>query len=211
MRLEIERMLEIGMIRPSQSEWASPVHMVRKDDGTWRFCEDLREVNAVTKRDAYPLPRMDDLISCMASAKHFSSIDLTSGYWQIPVHPDDICKTAFICPFGLFEFVVTPFGAKNSGAMFQRVMDTILAGLQWSRAPTYVDNIGVWSGSDEDHVKMVEEVLDRMLKAGAKLNPKKCEFGCTSIHYLGFIVDQNGLHLSDCRTKVISEYPQPTG
>ena len=113
LRAILDKMINDGIIRPSNSPWSSAIVMVPKDGGAeWRLCIDYRKLNAVTRGDAYPLPKMSDLITCYKDAEVFSSLDLTAGYWQIPVAPEDVEKTAFICPLGLFEFVRMPFGAK---------------------------------------------------------------------------------------------------
>ena len=116
-------------MKPSASPWASPIVLVTKKDGSTRFCVDYRKVNQVTRKDAYPLPRVDDTLDTLSGAKWFSTLDLISGYWQVEVAEKDIEKTAFCTPDGLFEFKVMPFGLCNALASFQRLMDLVLAGL----------------------------------------------------------------------------------
>ena len=210
MYAELQKMLEAEVIvEVGASEWVSPVLMVRKADGTWRFCVDYRLLNDRTKPWWHPTPDMNQLINCMATAFFKTSIDLNSGYWQIGVRPGDKEKLTFICPMGLYTWNRMPFGAKNAGATFQYAMDKILEGYQWKRAPTYIDNIGIWSKKGEDHVKIVDEVLTLFENAGATLNAKKCEFGCRKISYLGLVVDIDGVYLSADRVKAIVEYPEP--
>ena len=136
-RKEVARQLRSmqgsGVIRPSSSPWASPVVMVRKKDGTHRFCNDYRRLNAVTKPDLYPLPRIDDLLDQLGRSHFFSTLDLAAGYWQIRVHPNSIEKTAFITPQGLFEFQVMPFGLTSAPSVFQRLMQRVLRGLNPGR------------------------------------------------------------------------------
>jgi hypothetical protein len=120
-----------GVIRHSDSLWASPLHMVRKKDGSWRPCGDFRRLNMVTVPDSYPLPNMMDFSSRMAGCSIFSKIDLRKGYHQIPVYPADVPKTAIITPFGLFEYLRMPFGLRNAGNTFQQMMDRVLAGLDF--------------------------------------------------------------------------------
>jgi hypothetical protein len=213
MEKEVNKMLRAPVCRcagPGESNWASPVVMVRKPDHTWRFCVDYRGLNKLTKTDLYPTPKMEELINRMATAHYKSSIDLNSGFWQIAVRECDIHKTAFITPFGVFVMTRMPFGAKNALATFQRAMDRILSGYQWKRAPTYVDNVGIWSPRDEDHVSIIEEVLQAFSDAGATLRSDKCEFGCTKISYLGLIVSTDGIHLTEERIEAIHRFPRPT-
>ena len=119
---QIREMQQAGVVQPSSSPWASPVVMVRKKDGTHRFCIDYRDLNAVTVPDTFPLPQIDDLLDQLGQSRFFSTLDLASGYWQIRVHPDSRKKTAFVTPQGLFEFRVMPFGLTNAPSVFQRLM-----------------------------------------------------------------------------------------
>ncbi|GFU60005.1 hypothetical protein TNCV_3237871 [Trichonephila clavipes] len=123
---EVQKMLDEGIVQPSESPWSSPVVLVRKKDGSWRFCVDYRKLNSVTKKDVYPLPRIDDTLDCLKGAKFFSSMDLRSGYWQIEIDEADRERTAFITPEGLYEFKVMPFGLCNAPATFERMMDNLL-------------------------------------------------------------------------------------
>ncbi|GFU98241.1 hypothetical protein TNCV_672551 [Trichonephila clavipes] len=125
---EVQKMLDEGIVQPSKSPWSSPVVLVRKKDGSWRFCVDYRKLNSVPKKDVYPLPRIDDTLDCLKGAKFFSSMDFRSGYWQIEIDEADREKTAFITPEGLYEFKVMPFGLCNAPATFEKMMDAILSG-----------------------------------------------------------------------------------
>lgn len=210
MRDSIAMMLKNDVIeRIYHSEWASPVVMVQKPGGGWRFCVDFRAINDIVKPDLYPTPNMEELINCMAASYFKSSIDLSWGFWQVPVAESSPEKTTFIWPEGTFQHKRMPFGAKNSGATFQRAMDSIIGDHQWKRAPTYVDNIEVWTPKDEDHVAIIDEILTRFEDAGAVLNAKKCEFGCTRISYLGLCVDLDGLHITADRISAIRDFPEP--
>ena len=150
---ELDQMLEMGIVRPSTSPWASPVVIVPKPDGNIRFCIDYRKLNRVTKMDAYPMPRTDQMLEKIAKAKFISTIDLTKGYWQIPLDDEAIPKSAFITPQGLFEFTMMPFGMKTAPATFQRMMrDKVLQGLE-SFADAYIDNVEVdTSTTFEEHL-----------------------------------------------------------
>jgi hypothetical protein len=122
---EIQRMLDSGLIRPSSSPWTSPVVLVRKKNGKLRFCVDYRKLNSITKKDAYPLPRIDEMLNTLKGSKWFSTLDLASGYWQVAMHPTDREKTAFVTRYGIYEFNVMPFGLCNAPATFQRLMDRV--------------------------------------------------------------------------------------
>ena len=148
----VKEMKENKVIKPSKSPWASPIVLVSKKDGSTRFCVDYRKVNAITKKDVYPLPRIDDTLNALGNCKYFSSFDLASGYWQIPMSPQDQEKTAFISHTGLVEFTVMPFGLCNAPATFQRFMDITLAGLKWKSCIVYFDDIIVFSPTFEQHL-----------------------------------------------------------
>lgn len=186
-------MLTKGVIQESSSPWAAPVILVKKKDGTWRFCVDYRRLNNVTKKDVYPLPRIDDAIDCLYAASYFSSVDLRSGYWQIPMHIEDKEKNAFVMPDGLFEFKVMPFGLCNTPAMFERFMDTILRGLKWEVCMCYLDDVVIFGRTFSEHNKWLELVLNCLEKAGLVLNSKKCHFGERQAIVLGHQVDKEGI------------------
>ena len=137
----VQEMLDQQVIQPSSSPWALPIVLVRKKDGSTRFCVDYRKVNTVTRKDAYQLPRIDDTLDTLAGSKWFSTLHLISGYWQVEIDDRDREKTAFTTPEGLFEFNVMPFGLCNTPATFQRLKDLVLAGLQWSSCLVYLDDI----------------------------------------------------------------------
>ena len=176
-RREIARQLcsmqEQGVIQPSSSPWASPVVLVHKKDGSLSFCIDYRDLNSVTKSDIFPLPRVDDMLDELGRSKFFSTLDLAAGYWQVQVHPDSCEKTAFITHQGLYEFSVMPFGLKNAPAVFQRLMQRVLMGLNPEEGPSfvsvYLDDVIVYSETLEDHLKHLQRVMERFMKAGLKL------------------------------------------
>ena len=141
-------MLEKDIIQPLHSPWASPVVLVPKKDGSTRFCVDFRRVNVVTRKNAYPISRVDDSLDTLAGAKYFSTLDLISGYWQVEVSPEDLEKTAFCTHDGLFEFKIMLFGLCNIPATFQRLMDRVLAGVQWSSCLVYLDDVIIYSWED---------------------------------------------------------------
>ncbi|GFW33918.1 retrovirus-related Pol polyprotein from transposon opus [Trichonephila clavipes] len=171
---EVRKMLDEGIVQPSESPWSSPVVLVRKKDGSWRFCVDYRKLNSVTKKDVYPLPRIDDTLDCLKGAKFFSSMDLRSGYWQIEIDEADREKDGIYYPEGLYEFKVMPFGLCNAPATFERMMDNLLRNFKWTMCLCYLDDIIVFSETFEDHLIRLRLVLKCLQEAGLKLNSKKC-------------------------------------
>ena len=137
----VQEMLKQGVVTPSHSPWASPVVLVAKKDGTTRFCMDYRKLNAVTKMDVHPLPRIDDSLDQLAGSCYFSTLDLASGYWQVGMHEESQEKTAFVTWNGLYEFKVMPFGLCNAPAMFQRLMEKVLSGAVREKCLIYLDDI----------------------------------------------------------------------
>ena len=174
-------MLQRNIIRPSASPWSSPVVLVRKKDGSVRFCVDYRALNKITRKDVYPMPRIDDALDSLQGAEYFSSLDLRSGYWQIPMHEDDKEKTAFSTPDGLYEFNVMPFGLCNAPATFERMIDTVLRGLKWKTCLCYLDDIVIFSSTFHQHLQRLDEVLTCLANAGLQLNTKKCRFASKTI------------------------------
>ena len=170
-------MLKKDVIQPSSSPWASPIMLVRKKDGSFRFCVDYRKLNEVTHKDACPLPRIDDTLSTLAGSRWFSTLDLLSGYWQVEVAEKDQPKTAFCTTEGL--------GLCNAPATFQRLMDLVLAGLQWSHCLVYIDDVIVLGRNFKEHLLHLQQVFDRLRQAGLKLQPKKCRFLQPRVEYLG--------------------------
>ena len=170
-------MLESGEIQHSRSPWASPIVLVRKKDGSVRFCVDYRRLNDITKKDVHPLPRTSDMLESLVGAKIFTTLDAASGYWQIPMRTTDVEKTAFICSEGLFEFTVMPFGLCNAPATYQRVMNLLLAKITRLSCLVYIDDILIDSPDFKTHLDDLTRVLTRLSEAGFMLKAKKCRFG----------------------------------
>ena len=210
---QLKRMQETDVIQPSNSPWASPVVLVRKKDGTHRFCVDYRELNSVTRADTFPLPRIDDLLDQLGESVYFSTLDLATGYWQIRVHPDSQEKTAFVTPQGLYEFKVMPFGLTNAPAVFQRLMQRVLMGLNPEEGPdfvaVYIDDILIFSRTLEEHIEHLRLVFDRLVEAGLKLKPAKCHFIRKEVEYLGHIITPQGLKTNPKLVTAVQGFPVP--
>ena len=208
-KAEIKKMLQQGVIRKSCSPWSSPVVMIKKKDGAWRFCIDFRKVNSVTHKDAYPLPRIDETLESLSGSQYFTTLDLASGYWQVEVSESDKEKTAFSTQDGHYEFNVMPFGLTNAPATFQRLMECVLAGLTFEQCLIYIDGIIVFSATFPQHLERLRTVFEHLARAGLKLKPKKCHFARSEIRYLGHIVSRDGVKADPEKLRAITSYPTP--
>ena len=160
LKSQLDQLVTCGFIKPSKSPWGAPILFVKKKDGTMRMCIDYRALNALTVKNSYPLPRIDELFDRLQGAKIFSKIDLRSGYHQIRIHPDDVPKTAFRTRYGHFEFLVLPFGLTNAPATFMHLMHTIFHGCLDDFVLVFLDDILIYSKNEADHEKHVKHVLD---------------------------------------------------
>ena len=206
---QINTMLEQDVIRVSSSPWSSPVVLVKKKDGTTRFCVDYRKLNAVTRKDSYPLPRIDDALDALSGAKYFTTLDLQSGYHQVAMDTNSIDKTAFISHAGLYEYNVMSFGLTNAPPTFQRLMQRVLHGLDWKICLVYIDDVIVFSSTFEDHLVHLAAVFDRLRNANLKLKPSKCHFGRSSVNFLGFIVSAEGILPDSSKINAVKSFPVP--
>ena len=206
---EIQKMLDANVIEPCDSPWASPVVMVKKKDGSWRFCVDYRKLNDMTRKDSYPLPHIDDTFDTLAGSKYFCALDLASGYWQVEVEEKDRPKTAFVTKQGLHQFRVMPFGLCNAPATFERLMELVLKGYLWKRCMVYIDDVVVFGTSFEQTLTNLQLVLERLRGAGLKLKPAKCNLFASEILYLGFVVSGEGIRPDPSKVESVRNWPRP--
>ena len=207
---QVKEMQAQGVVRPSQSPWASPEVLVKKKDGSLRFCVDYRKLNEVTIKDAQPLPRIDDALDALQGSMFFSTLDLQKGYFQVPLRPQDREKTAFATSFGeLWEFNVLPMGVCNGPATFSRLMERVLQGLQWKQCIAYLDDIIVFAPTFPEHLKRLRAVFQRLREAKLKLKPGKCTLARPQVAFLGHVVSREGLQADPAKVQAIEGVPTP--
>ena len=202
-------MLEGGQIELSDSPWASPVVLVTKKDGSIRFCVDYRRLNALTTKDAYPLPRMYDSLRLLGNQQWFSTMDLASGYWQVAMSPEAKRKAALVTNEGLLQFRVMPFGLCNTPATFERLMDRVLCGMHWSRCLVYLDDVISFGGSVTEALTRLEAVLCHLSNFGLQPKAKKCTFMQTEVVFLGHIVGRAGLACDPAKLVAVRNWHAP--
>lgn len=210
LRKQLKDMVDKNMIRPSNYPWSSPVLFVRKKDGTLRMCVDYRALNALTTKDNYPLPRIDESFNRLGQATIFSKIDLRSGYWQVRIEPDDVPKTAFNTRYGQHESLVMPFGLTNAPAAFQTLMNQILRPWLDNFVLVYLDDILIYSQNMEEHIIHVKKVLNALRENELYANPSKSEFGLTELEYVAHILGKEGIKVNPKKITAIQEWPKPT-
>ena len=202
-------MVRDKVIQPSTSPWSSPVLLVKKSNGSWRFCVDYRALNKVTVKDAYPLPRIEDCLSRLRDATCFTSLDLRSGYHQIPMAADSVPMTAFTTRYGSYEFRVMPFGLCNAPATFQRTMNQLLGDFLDDFVIVYLDDILIYSPTRADHERHVRRVLDRLRDAQFKCNIAKCSFFQDQVDFVGHTVSHNNIAMQTSKLAALRDWPLP--
>ena len=209
MKSQVNELIKAGVARKSSSPWASPVLLVKKKNGKWRMCIDLRRVNEVTETENWPLPRIDDLIKKCQGTKVYAKFDLTSGYWQFPVSEESIKYFAFSTPFGIFEMTRVPMGAKNSGAYFQKTMSEVLKPLENQGVMVYLDDVLVVADSDEQLLKRVKDFFNVLNKVGIKLHPKKAELYKKEVVWCGHKISADGITVDPEKVEALMAVPEP--
>jgi len=206
---QVRDLLDRGLIEPAHSAWSSPVVLVRKKDGSWRFCVDYRKLNSVTIQDAYPLPRIDESLDALAGSKYSSTLDLLSRYWQVPLSPNAQEKAALITRDGLWKWKMLPFGLTSAPATFQRLMEQVLSGLHWKTLLIYLDDVIVISPDFQTHVSCLREVFERLRGAGLKLKPSKSALLQPEVKYLKHVVGRNDVTTDPEQIRAIEDWVIP--
>ncbi|KAL7868535.1 hypothetical protein SRHO_G00099190 [Serrasalmus rhombeus] len=208
-KAHIDQLLEAQVVRESSSPYASPIVLVKKKDGSLRMCVDYRLLNSKTRKDAFPLPRIDESLDALSGACWFSTLDLASGYNQVPVAEQDKPKTAFCTPFGLFEWNRMPFGLCNAPSTFQRLMQRMFGDQQYQSLLLYLDDIIVFSSSVSQHVQRLEVVLGCLQKEGLKAKLGKCVFFKQEVGYLGHVISNKGVSTDPAKIEVVAQWQRP--
>ena len=207
---EIKKMLDQGVIEPSTSPWNSPICLVAKKSGEWRFCVDLRALNSVTRLDTYPLPRTDETLERLSGSQFFSHLDMASGYWQLGLSKPDREKTSFAIPgIGTYMFKVMCFGLKNAPSSFSRLMRSVLGSLQFDKCLVYLDDIIVLGHNFESALENLRAVFLKLRQANLKLKVSKCKLMQKQTVFLGHLVSSEGISCDPEKVKAIKDWPQP--
>lgn len=207
---ELEKMLDLNIVEPSRSPWSSPIVLLDKPDGSRRFCINFKALNAVTKPDAYPLPKVTHILDRLRDARYLSSLDIKSAFWQIPLDPDSKEKTAFTVPGrGLYHFNAMPFGLHNAPATWQRFIDSVLGPELEVNVFVYLDDIIVVGSNFEKHLEVLDKVLKRLRDAKLTINKAKCQFCRSELKYLGYMIDGDGLRVDPDKVESILKIPPP--
>jgi hypothetical protein len=206
----VQQMLAAKIIEPAQSAYNSNVLLIKKRDGSLRFCVDYRRLNSRTVKDSYPLPRIDTCLESLGGSRYFSTLDLRSGYWQSEIAEEDRDKTAFSTRSGQYRFVVLSMGLANAPSQFQRLMDLVLAGLNFEACLVYLDDIICFSKTFEQHLQRLGAIFDRLVAANLLLTAQKCSLFQPEVHFLGHVVGRSGIAADPSKIDAVLNWPPPT-
>ena len=210
MKSHIRQLLDSQVIRESSSPYASPIVLVKKKDGSLRMCVDYRQLNSKTRKDAFPLPCIEETLDSLFSARWFSTLDLASGYNQVPVAEKDKQKTAYCSTFGLFESNRMPFGLSNAPSTFQHLMERMFGHQRHHSLLLYLDDVVVFSTTVDEHVQRLAMVLGRLQQEGLKAKLEKCCFLKKEVNYLGHVISSLGVSTDPGKVAAISNWARPT-
>lgn len=205
---ELQQMMDLGIIEETDSPYSAPVVLIKKKDNSLRFCVDFRELNKITVFDPRPMPRIDAILNKISKAKFISKLDLTKGYWQVPLDDDAKRKSAFVTPFGHFSFTVMPFGMVNAPATFVRLVSKVLTGLE-DFTEAFIDDIGIYSNTWEEHLEHLGTVFEALRKANLAARPAKCEFGFNELCFLGHTIGSGKIKPMMSKVEAIQNFPIP--
>lgn len=208
-REHLVELQKCGIISESRSPYASPIVVVRKKSGSVRMCVDYRTLNRRTIPDQHTVPRIEDALHSLSGSQWFTVLDLRSGYYQIPMSPEDKEKTAFICPLGFYEFERMPQGICGAPATFQRVMERTVGDMNFLEVLVYLDDLIVFRQTLEEHNMRLLKVLDRLREEGLKLSVDKCQFCQTSVTYVGHVVSKDGISTDPSKVEAVVTWPRP--
>eukprot|EP01129_Flabellula_baltica_P005312 TRINITY_DN1914_c0_g1_i1.p1 TRINITY_DN1914_c0_g1~~TRINITY_DN1914_c0_g1_i1.p1 ORF type:complete len:1797 (-),score=243.90 TRINITY_DN1914_c0_g1_i1:39-5429(-) len=209
LKAQIMDFLRRGLIEHSNSPYSSPIVLIKKSNGSWRFCCDFRKLNNATVGDAYPIPKIEDIMSMLKGAEYFSSLDFKTGFYHLRIAEEDREKTAFSSPFGFFQWIAMPMGLKNAPASFQRAMEAIFASFLYTYVLIYIDDIIIFSKSFDDHLLHIGNVLDVIIEKKLVLNFSKCRFATSTIKYLGHVVSRGFIGPNPEKVSTITSYDVP--
>ncbi len=209
MKRQIDVLVNLGKMRPSNSKYACGVTLPMKKDGSRRFCGNYRPLNAQTRRDSFSMPLLEDVIDQLGNSSWFTALDLQLGFWQIQMAPEDIKKTALITKTGLYEWTVMPFGLKNATNTFTRTMSEVFKYLGSKFLKVFVDDLNVHSESWGEHLQHLNVVLCKLREVNLKLNPNKCCFAAKSITFLGHVVSKEGTRPDPGKIESVLHFPTP--
>ncbi|GJR14607.1 putative reverse transcriptase domain-containing protein [Tanacetum coccineum] len=206
---QLKELSDKGFIRPSSSPWGAPVLFVKKKDGSFRMCIDYRELNKLTVKNRYPLPRIDDLFDQLQGSSVYSKIDLRSGYHQLRVREEDIPKTAFRTRYGHYEFQVMPFGLTNAPAVFMDLMNRVCKPYLDKFVIVFIDDILIYSKNKEEHEEHLKQILELLKKEELYAKFSKCEFWIPKVQFLGHVIDSEGIHVDPAKIESIKDWTSP--
>ncbi|KAJ0694286.1 putative nucleotidyltransferase, Ribonuclease H [Helianthus annuus] len=206
---QLQELLDKGFIKPSVSPWGAPVLFVKKKDGSMRMCIDYRELNKLTVKNRYPLPRIDDLFDQLQGASWFSKIDLRSGYHQLRVREEDVPKTAFRTRYGHYEFLVMSFGLTNAPAAFMDLMNRVCRHMLDKYVIVFIDGILIYSRSEAEHASHLRDVLETLRKEKLYAKFSKCAFWLREVQFLGHVIDADGVHVDPTKVDAVMNWVPP--